>query len=158
MTVEVRTKAVVTVAEMARMCGLSRARFYQLTKEGVFPMPLYRIDNRRPLYTDEMQEVCLEVRRRNCGINGKPVMFYARRVETPTVAKTKKRSTTKSSKHVELIEGLQSLGLTNAKGSDVDAALKQCFPNGHDGVDEGTILRSIFLHLKRQDSADNLGR
>ena len=26
----VETKAAVTVAEMARMCGLSRARFYQL--------------------------------------------------------------------------------------------------------------------------------
>ena len=79
MSVEIRTKAIVNVAEMARMCGLSRARFYQLVKEGVFPPPLYRIDNRRPYYVEAMQEVCLEVRRRNCGINGRPVMFYARR-------------------------------------------------------------------------------
>lgn len=150
MSVEIRTKAVVTVAEMARMCGLSRARFYQLTKEGVFPTPVYRIDNRRPLYPEEMQEVCLEVRRRNCGINGKPVMFYSRRVGTP-VTKTKKRSPVKQNKHVELIDGLLSLGLENVKGSDVDATLTECFPSGHDGVDEGTVLRSVFLRLKRQD-------
>ena len=31
------TKAIVTVSEMARMCGLSRARFYQLQKAGIFP-------------------------------------------------------------------------------------------------------------------------
>jgi len=150
MSVEIRTKAFATVAEMARMCGLSRARFYQLTKEGVFPTPVYRIDNRRPLYTEEMQEVCLDVRRRNCGINGKPVMFYSRRVGTP-VTKSKKRSPAKQNKHVELIDGLQALGLANVKGSDVEAALNQCFPNGHDGVDEGTVLRATFLHLKRQD-------
>ncbi len=150
MSVEIRTKAIVSVAEMARMCGLSRARFYQLTKEGVFPTPVYRIDNRRPLYTEEMQEVCLEVRRRNCGINGKPVMFYSRRVGTP-VTKSRKRSPVKQNKHVQLIDGLQSLGLEKVKGSEVDAALTECFPDGHDGIDEGTVLRAIFLHLKRQD-------
>lgn len=151
MSVEIRTKAIVTVAEMARMCGLSRARFYQLTKEGVFPMPLYQIENRRPFYPEAMQVVCLEVRRRNCGINGTPVIFYARRVATPIVTKVKKRTTAKPNKHLELVEGLQSLGLTIVKGLDVEAALSECFPNGHDGVDEGTVLRAVFLHLKRQE-------
>lgn len=150
MSVGIRTKAIVSVAEMARMCGLSRARFYQLTKEGVFPTPVYRIDNRRPLYTEEMQEVCLEVRRRNCGVNGRPVMFYARQAGTP-VTKSKKPARVKQIKHVELIDALESLGLEKVKGSEVDAALTECFPNGHAGVDEGTLLRSIFLHLKRQD-------
>ena len=45
------TKAIVTVSEMARMCGLSRARFYQLQKAGVFPAPVYQ--DGRPLYPEE---------------------------------------------------------------------------------------------------------
>ena len=47
---------------------------------GVFPPPLYNIETKRPFFTEDMQEVCLEVRRRNCGINGKPVMFYAQTI------------------------------------------------------------------------------
>ena len=31
---------------------------------------------RRPFYHEELQAVCLDVRRRNCGIDGKPVLFY----------------------------------------------------------------------------------
>jgi predicted DNA-binding transcriptional regulator AlpA len=50
-------RAVVTVSEMARMVGLSRARFYQLQKTGVFPAPSYQAG--RPVYAAEMQEVCL---------------------------------------------------------------------------------------------------
>src|ERR1700751_4531911 len=80
MTVHNQTKAAVTVAEMARMVGLSRARFYQLMQAGAFPWPVYAVSTRRPIYVQELQEVCLEVRRRNCGIDGKPVLFYARRL------------------------------------------------------------------------------
>src|ERR1043166_9731973 len=77
MQMKEETKAVVTVSEMARMVGLSRARFYQLQKAGVFPAPAYQAG--RPVYTEEQQQVCLEVRRKHRGVNGEPVLFYARR-------------------------------------------------------------------------------
>jgi hypothetical protein len=157
MSVQVQTKAVVSVAEMARMVGLSRARLYQLVNEGVFPPPLYRIETRRPFFNQEMQESCLEVRRRNCGINGRPVLFYSRRLGTP-MTKVKTTPTPKTNKHADLIEALESLGLTTVRCSDVEAAIQQHFPNGKSGVDDETVLRTVFLHLKRQDSADNVGR
>src|SRR5262245_11463174 len=72
------TKAIVTVTEMPRMVGLSRARFYQLVRAGTFPAPVYQAG--RPVYPEELQGICLEVRRRNCGIDGKPVLFYSRRL------------------------------------------------------------------------------
>ena len=72
-------KAAVTVSEMSRMCGLSRARFYQLIGSA-FPHPVYDVATRRPYYDEEAQKVCLEVRRRNCGINGVPILFYAKRL------------------------------------------------------------------------------
>ena len=74
----VETKAAVTVAEMARMVGLSRARFYQLMGTA-FPSPVYDVATRRPHFDEDQQKDCLEVRRRNCGIDGKPILFYCRR-------------------------------------------------------------------------------
>ena len=142
MTVEIRTKTIVTVAEMSRMCGLSRARFYQLVKEAVFPSPLYRIETRRPFYTEEMQEVCLEVRRRNCGINGKPIMFYARRnqvVSTPKKKRTPVKKMRTTNNHNGLIEGLKGLGLTTMTASQVESA-----------VEEFSVSRASFgLHTLR---------
>ena len=151
------TKAVVTVAEMARMVGLSRQRFYQLMGT-TFPYPLYRVTTRRPVYPEELQKVCLEVRRRNCGIDGKPVMFYASGHQ-PCVRKPvrKTKHPAKSKQHAGLIEGLTALGLIVSE-TQVAKAVKLVFPNGIDGKEEGEVLKAVFLHLKRQDSGDNVGR
>src|SRR5437588_11490898 len=107
------TKAAVTVAEMARMVGLSRSRFYQLIGTA-FPEPERQPGTGRPIYTEELQRVCLEVRRRNCGIDGKPVLFYARRLGTapsrPKLPKPKPEA--KQGDVPALVEGLNALGLT----------------------------------------------
>ncbi|QDU80477.1 hypothetical protein Pla110_22070 [Polystyrenella longa] len=157
MSVEIRTKTIVSVAEMARMCRLSRARFYQLAKEGVFPSPLYRLNNKRPFYPEDLQEVCLEVRRRNCGVNGKPILFYSRGTATPTSKPKRVKQPSASQKYNELINDLASLGLTNVKGKDIEQAVGECFPTGINQTDESVVLQTVFLHLKRQDSTDNLG-
>jgi hypothetical protein len=156
MSVQIQTKAVVSVAEMARMVSMSRARFYQLVEKGIFPPPLYRIDTKRPFFNQDMQEVCLEVRRRNCGINGRPVLFYARRLGAP-IAKPKTTPPKNSHKHADLIEGLRALGLTTVTTAQVETALQQTFQSGRSAVDDETLLRTVFLHLKRQNSSDNVG-
>jgi hypothetical protein len=154
------TKAIVSVSEMARMCGLSRARFYQLQRLGVFPAPLYDVSTRRPIYVEELQKVCLEVRRRNCGINGKPVLFYARRDLWSPVAKgpPKAKKPPKDNRHAELVEALNSLGLTTATASKVEDAMKELFPQGTAETDQAEVIRAVFVHLKRRDSGDNVGR
>ena len=98
-------KEAVSVAEMARMVGLSRARFYQLIGTA-FPNPVYYVSSRRPFYDQEAQRLCLEVRRRNCGIDGKPILFYAR--HAPKAVPTKRRV---QNLNMELLDGLRSLGL-----------------------------------------------
>lgn len=156
----VQTKAVVTVSEMARMCGLSRSRFYQLVEAGVFPQPVYSVANRRPIYVEESQKVCLEVRRRNCGVNGQPVLFYSRGHPLPTQPKptrTAKPKPTKAPSHVELIDGLAALGLSST-AEEVETAIKAAYPAGVNGTDQGEVLRQVFLHLKRQNAGDKVGR
>jgi len=152
------TKAAISIADMARMVGLSRARFYQLMGT-TFPWPVYSLSNRRPFYDELLQALCLEVRRRNCGVDGKPVMFYAKRIST-TVPVRKPRTVTPPPKvnagYDGILDGLRSLGLTMATRPQVTVAVKELFPEGVENVPRGQVLRAIFLRLKRQDRADNV--
>jgi hypothetical protein len=161
MSVQKETKAAVTVAEMARMCGLSRSRFYQLIGTA-FPQPERQPETDRPIYTEELQQVCLEVRRRNCGIDGKVVLFYARRiVSAPARPKTPTptpKLEVKSKDVAALVDGLNALGLTTATAAKVQLVTEELYPKGTAGIDQGEVLRVVFLHLKRQNSADNVGR
>ena len=50
------TKAAVSIAEMARMVGLSRARFNQLMGQ-TFPWPRYSLSNHRPFYDELLQNL-----------------------------------------------------------------------------------------------------
>jgi hypothetical protein len=150
-------KTAVSVSDMARQCGLSRSRFYQLVVGGTFPPPLYDVATKRPFYTEELQQVCLEVRRRNCGIDGKPVLFYARRIGVP-VKKTRKvkPAVARDDAHLDILDGLRSLGITTATMPQVTTAVKELFPEGVTEMDRGEVLRAVFLHLKRQNQADNV--
>ena len=154
MTVE---KEAVNVAEMARMVGLSRARFYQLVGS-TFPHPIYDVATRRPFYPSDLQETCLEVRKRNVGIDGRPVLFYARRmVIAPVMAKRAvKKPVVVNNQYDDLLDGLRALGLFDVTAAQVGAAVTQLYPAGVDGTDEGEVLRAVFLAIKRRDSADNL--
>jgi hypothetical protein len=147
-------KSMVSVAEMARMVGLSRGRFYQLIGS-TFPHPVYNVATKRPYYSEELQEACLAARRRNCGIDGRPALFYARRMPiTPTTIRRPKVTAGRqpTHDHADLVEGLRSLGLFTATAAQVGAAMKQLYPSGVNGTGQGEVLRSVFLHLRAQGS------
>lgn len=157
---EVQTKAVVSVSEMARMVGLSRARFYQLLGT-TFPKPATDEASGRPCYTEELQRVCLDVRRRNCGIDGKPILFYSRRL-TPSVV-TRRPPKTKPSVQrdgllAEVADAVRALGMTTVSDGQVGAVVRELYPAGLAGTDLNGVIRAAFLALRRQDSGDNLGR
>jgi hypothetical protein len=139
------------MAEMARMVGLSRSRFYQLVGTA-FPHPLYDVATKRPYYTPELQEACLEVRRRNCGIDGKPVLFHRRgREVSPVRPRRSGRKTAPAADHRDLLDGLKSLGLAGVTAAEVEAALKELRLLDSGKKDNGEVLRAVFLKLKRQD-------
>lgn len=147
------SKTVVSVAEMARMVGLSRARFYQLQNEGIFPFSIYDVHTRRPFFSEELQQVCMEVRRRNCGVNGKPILFYAARHplgQQPKPVKKPKAEPRPKNQYADLLDGLRSLGL-EVTSAQVEPVVKELFPNGMQLLDSGTVLRTVFLKMKRRD-------
>ena len=107
-----------------------------------------------------MQAACLEIRRRNCGLNGRPVLFYAQRQLRATPSRpTKKRTVKKaeSTQHAPLLDGLRSLGLVSIKAGQIEAAVKELYPRGIQGRDSGEVIRAVFLHVKRQHSTDKVG-
>ena len=137
MSENIVTKSIVSVTEMARMVGLSRARFYQLVKRGTFPPADQDELTKRPCYQEEKQRQILEARRRNCGVDGKPILFYSRRRDVgqpkaprPTVEKMK----SVVNKYTNLIDGLEALNVTTTI-AQVEPILKELFPNGTDGFD-----------------------
>ena len=126
----VEAKFAITVSEMARMCGLSRARFYQLVGTA-FPYPVYSVSTKRPFFDEELQKMCLEVRRRNCGIDGRPILFCSR----PAVPKTKSHrggsaSPKKAAKSTDLIIGLAGLGLSGITDQQVERRWSSSIPMG----------------------------
>lgn len=145
-------KQAVTVAEMACMVGLSKSRFYQLLGSA-FPHPLYDLVTKRPFYPSELQEICLEVRRRNCGVDGKHILFHRRGRETaPATPKPSKRKPMPDdNRHKDLVAGLKSLGMAGVTAVQVEAALKEL--HGLDHEDQGKVLRAVFLCLKQRDTS-----
>ena len=164
------TKEIVSISEMARMLGFSRTRIYQLIHDGVLPKPTKAAEDARPFFTREQQEQCIEVRRTNQGVNGQAILFYAMRTPSPAPPTTPAREARRRSAPArprrsgedstisDLRCGLRQLGLTDVTGQSIRAALADLYPDGHAGVDSSELLRSIFVHLNRQDSQDNVAR
>jgi hypothetical protein len=153
------TKAAVSISDMARMVGLSRQRFHQLMQAGVFPRPKKDRASGRPFFNETGQQQCLEVRRRNCGVNGKVVLFYARRqtnpLFSPQPAKTRPPAT---AQHADILDGVKALGVGTATAAQVAAAVKEIFPKGTSEADPGEVIRAVFLRLRVKNTAESVGR
>ena len=72
-------KPIISVTEMARNLNLSRARFYQLLEQGIFPQPIYDLRTKRPIYNIELQQSCFQVRETGIGANNQYILFYSPR-------------------------------------------------------------------------------
>lgn len=137
-------KAVCSVRELAEMLCLSRARFYQLQKAGVFPMPLYCIHSRRPFYTLELQQQCIAIRKTGIRHNGLPILFNAPRKNKPTSSQDQPAPELE-----ELVASLKELGL-NVSLNKVETAIKAQYPQGlPQDSDKGTIIKKLYRTLEK---------
>jgi hypothetical protein len=57
-----------------------------------------------------------------------------------------------------LVAGLNALGLTTATASQVEAVTNELYPNGTAGIDQGVILKAVFLELRRRNSSGSAER
>lgn len=151
----------VSLSQLAEdMLRISRARLYELIERGAMPQPIYDTRSRRPIFDSELQRQAMAVRQTGVGIDGSAVIWYRRGQSPPTdPALTPARSRRQTSanrpdaRYSELIGSLQALGVANANQASVSTSVAECFPNGIEGQQEADVLRVIFRHLRRQESA-----
>lgn len=135
--------------------GMSRARLYELIDRGAMPHPCYCLRSRRPIFNREQQEQALAVRQHGVGIDGQPVIFYRRQANSPSPLPRSGRRATRASdqsRHVDLVSGLRALGVEADEGT-VASAVAECLPGGVNGQQESEVLRVLFRHLRRRETA-----
>ena len=132
----------ITLQELCEQLGISKTRYYQLQKKGVFPAP-QRAGN-RPVFDNNLAQQCVEVVRSRVGINGEPVLFNAKRRQESV----QKRPVSVRGKHNDLIAALASLGLTVTKEQVAGAV--HSLPNNGTDLDEAGLVKQVFLILKKQ--------
>ncbi len=152
---EILSKSAVSIKDMAKMCGLSYQRFSQLRRQGYMPPPLINEDTNRPYYDEELQQVCLLVRKRNTGVNGKTIMFYSPRTVTTVTGPKRRKPKAKpqsSNANAALVESVKSLGMPDVTLQQVDTAVRELYPAGSSDVSEMEIVRAVFVHLMQKNS------
>ena len=93
------------------------------------------------------------MRRRNCGIDGRPVLFMLGALTTITATKKPSRERRSPRLPPDLIDGLRSLGMVTVTPLDVECdGGADTRTLGTDGVAQGEVLRAVFLHLRAQGS------
>lgn len=152
------SQSYLSCTDVARRLGLSRQRFWQLRRDGVFPQPLIDENTGRQFYTAEQVELCLDLRKRNVGMNGRVVLFYFVRPSVPVPKQRTKKSNVKPStaRNQTVIESLKALGLIGVTEAQIEGAMKELFPIGKSLPDYGELVRNIFLHLQRKNPSDNV--
>jgi hypothetical protein len=142
-------KPICSVADMALMLGLSRARFYQLLEQGIFPQPVYCTRTKRPLYTLELQKDCLAVKETNVGYNGQYILFYSPRKEKAeaVVEKSVRHTRVKNTLHDEFAQTLVRMGVTT-DAAKVGSAIEELYPDGIEDKEHGVIIRELFRYFK----------
>jgi len=134
---------VCSVSELAQRLGLSRQRFYQLLKRGIFPWPVYCIHTHRPYYPGFLLQKCLEIRKTGIAQNGQAILFNSRR----------KKKAGKTAGHAdlpydEITQMLKRMGLP-LTGKEVKKALMVLHPEGvAPNHDVGTLIRDLFRFFR----------
>jgi hypothetical protein len=147
-----KLRLICSVSEMAKTLEHSRARFYQLQREGVYPPPLYDLRTRRPFFDTRLQQACIEVRETGVGYNGQYVLFYSPREESPPGPKRQSNGReTKNTEYKELAETLKLMGL-EVTVAQVAEAVGSLYPHGMEKQDPGVVIREVFRLLRKSVS------
>jgi hypothetical protein len=138
-----------SVAQMAAKLGLSRARFYQLQNQGVFPPPVYLLSTQRPFYTNHLEQQCIAIRKTGIGFNGQPVIFYTRK---KTVGYRRTEDPNLKPFCEKLSECLRNMH-TSVSAKTIAAEFDKLFPEElKDYTINNDILKKAFIYFTSQKS------
>ena len=128
-----------TLDELCRLLGISKATYYKARRQGAFPEPQRSASN-RPVFDPELVEIHQQVVRSRVGVNGLVIIFKATAHDEP------KKKGSSTPRHDNLMVALSSLGLSPSR-AEVDKAVAG-LPNAGDMTEEA-LIRAVFLALRR---------
>ena len=147
-------KPMVSVGEMAKLLGHSRARFYQL-QGSVYPLPIYDIRTKRPYYDIILQQICYEIRETGIGWNGQLILFYAPRntsmMNHRRSCKPDNPTGKNHSQYQEYVDTLSNMGL-DVSEKQVKEAVQKLYPSGIEQEEIGVVIRELFRYFKSGES------
>jgi len=141
-------KEVCSVSQLADKLSISRERFYQHLRAGVFPPPIYcPCMKRRPFYTQDLQQQCITIRRTGIGYNGKLVLFYGKRKARKKVNRTMPKEIS-TELHQRLTKNMKQIGF-NVTINDVIEAVKVIHPEGLTiNEPDEEIIQTLYSYFK----------
>ena len=98
--------------------------------------------------TGNLQEKCLEIRATGIGMNGVPVLFNRKPKNAGQPQYSRKPTQETKPDHADLLDALKGLGLSTTAQA-VNEASPTVFPSGLAGIDQGDVIRKVFLHLQK---------
>ena len=147
---------ILSINQLCSLMSISRSRYYQILSEGLIHPPV-QSDSKRPYFTRELALRNLAVKKNNIGVNGQICIFYnSNRCSHSSPKNNPVKKEKQTDKYQDLIVGLNCLGLDDIKSSQIEVALKKCFPSGTDNIEEGEVLKQVYCLIKAQNSTDNV--
>ena len=128
--------------------GLSRAQFYNLQRDGIFPPANTDKKAGRKYFTIEQQKECYNIRVSGISHRGEYYLFYEPRSSSQSSSPQKNVAPKADEKSTELMETLNQMGL-EVKADQVSEALKSMYPEGYENIEEGLMIRNLFRLLKQ---------
>lgn len=127
--------------------GLSRAQFYNLQRDEVFPDAKTDEKTGRKYFTLDQQKECYNIRTSGISHKGEFYLFYEPRSAGSSTPQ-KKTAPKADAKSIELADTLTHMGL-EVDAAQVSDALKLVYPDGHSKIDDGLLIRELFRFLKQ---------
>ncbi len=128
--------------------GLSRAQFYNLQRDKIFPPAQTDEKSGRKYFTLEQQKECYNIRTSGIAHSGDFYLFYTPRSSSQSFSPQKKTTSKPDGKTIEIVETLNQMGL-EVNAEQVSEALKSAYPEGYGSIDEGLLIRNLFRILKQ---------
>ena len=141
---EPKTKAVVSVAEMARMVGLVTRAIPSACRHDVPLAAIRHWQPRRPFYTEEVPEVCLSRAASQLRHRRQAGAVLRTRPVTATPVRKPKQAEAAEGRHADLLDGLKGLGLADVDCRPGGRSGRGTLPTGGEGVNRWRGLAGRF--------------
>lgn len=137
-------QAVYSITKVCKILKLSRAQFYNLQKDGVFPPCLKHEKTNRSYMDENLKNQCLEIKKTGISFDGSKFhLFYEPRKET---GKPRKKHNG-TNQYAVVIETLKQMGIKKISQDDINNAIAEIFPD-EIPADEGVLIRELFKYFK----------